>query len=337
MSVGSDKHKLEILPSIRKLHQLGYDLYGSSGTAYTCRENGIPVKTVKWQFAHMGAGDEALEAGEMSKQMVNLAVSLSNRAFDLVINLPKFPSRGARRVSSYVPTYGSRLRRMAIDYSVPLITDVKCAKLLIESLAALGKNASTPSSRFLLPLKTQIDCLASSRLVRLPGLIDVHVHLRDPGATHKEDFSSGTMAALAGGVTLVCAMPNTAPPVTDAEALAMVSAIAASKAHCDYALFLGATSFNAGIPEVMQLAPRTAGLKMYLNETFTTLRMDNMSDWAAHFASWPPEAPLCVHAEGRTCAAAILLASLHNRSVHICHVARYVLPCKTRVLALVSH
>ena len=57
--------------------------------------------------------------------------------------------------------------------------------------------------------KTHVDCISSSRIVRLPGLIDVHVHLRDPGAVHKEDFSTGTAAALAGGVTMVCAMPNT--------------------------------------------------------------------------------------------------------------------------------
>ena len=52
-------------------------------------------------------------------------------------------------------------------------------------------------------------------MVRLPGLIDVHVHLREPGATHKEDFASGTAAALAGGITLVGAMPNTSPAITD--------------------------------------------------------------------------------------------------------------------------
>lgn len=46
-------------------------------------------------------------------------------------------------------------------------------------------------------------------------MIDVHVHLREPGATHKEDFQSGTAAALAGGVTMVLAMPNTNPPLVD--------------------------------------------------------------------------------------------------------------------------
>ncbi len=53
----------------------------------------------------------------------------------------------------------------------------------------------------------------------------MHVHLREPGATHKEDFSSGTAAALAGGVTMVCAMPNTAPAVTDPSTLALVQKV----------------------------------------------------------------------------------------------------------------
>ena len=53
----------------------------------------------------------------------------------------------------------------------------------------------------------------------------MHVHLREPGATHKEDFSSGTAAALAGGVTMVCAMPNTSPAVTDAGTLALVQKV----------------------------------------------------------------------------------------------------------------
>ncbi|NMD31204.1 MAG: amidohydrolase family protein, partial [Chloroflexi bacterium] len=53
-------------------------------------------------------------------------------------------------------------------------------------------------------------------MIKLPGLIDPHVHMRQPGAEHKEDWDSGTAAALAGGFTAVLAMPNTKPPVTDA-------------------------------------------------------------------------------------------------------------------------
>jgi carbamoyl-phosphate synthase/aspartate carbamoyltransferase/dihydroorotase len=61
--------------------------------------------------------------------------------------------------------------------------------------------------------------------MRIPGLIDVHVHLREPGQTHKEDFSSGTAAALAGGFTMVCAMPNTQPAIVDKPTLAIAKEV----------------------------------------------------------------------------------------------------------------
>ncbi|XP_039292585.1 CAD protein-like [Nilaparvata lugens] len=170
------------------------------------------------------------------------------------------------------------------------------------------------------PLRTHTDCLSSRRLVTLPGLIDVHVHVREPGAEHKEDYSTCTAAALAGGVTCICAMPNTAPACTDASTLALVKQKAAAGARCDYAIYFGATSDNyASIPE---LAPKAAGLKMYLNETFNTLRLKDLTEWIKHFDSWPKKWPLCVHAEGQTTAAVLLLATLHNRPIHVCHVAR---------------
>ena len=50
--------------------------------------------------------------------------------------------------------------------------------------------------------------------------------------------------------------------------------------------------------------------------------MDSVCDWIAHFENWPKSAPICAHAEGRTTAAVILLASLHDRQLHVCHVAR---------------
>lgn len=74
-------------------------------------------------------------------------------------------------------------------------------------------------------MKTHIDCFSSRLTMRFPGLIDVHVHLREPGQTHKEDFSSGTAAALAGGFTMVCAMPNTEPAVIDRATLAIAKEV----------------------------------------------------------------------------------------------------------------
>ena len=133
-------------------------------------------------------------------------------------------------------------------------------------------------------------------------------------------FNAGTAAALAGGVTMVCAMPNTNPSIVDESSFLLAQGLANKKAYCDFALMVGASKDNH--ETIKDLASKAAGLKMYLNDTYTTLRMDSVSDWTKHFMSWPKSAPLCVHAEGRTTAAAILLASLNDRPVHICHVAR---------------
>jgi len=157
-------------------------------------------------------------------------------------------------------------------------------------------------------------------MMKLPGLIDPHVHLRDPGATHKEDWDTGTAAALAGGFTAVLAMPNTQPPITDAASLEITLNAARQKARCDYAQFLGAGPGN--IDTLPTLAARAAGLKMYLDQTYGPLRLDEMPLWMAHFARWPRHLPIAAHAEGRTLAAVILVAALYDRPLHLCHVSR---------------
>jgi carbamoyl-phosphate synthase/aspartate carbamoyltransferase/dihydroorotase len=156
-------------------------------------------------------------------------------------------------------------------------------------------------------------------MLKLPGLIDPHVHLREPGATHKEDWDTGTSAALAGGVTMVLAMPNTKPPIFDAATLDLALEAARSKARCDYAQFLGAGPDNADV--AASLAPRSAGLKMYLDSTFGELRLDSMTIWQEHFKTWPKHLPIVAHSESRSMAAVILMAAIYDRPVHIAHIS----------------
>lgn len=156
-------------------------------------------------------------------------------------------------------------------------------------------------------------------MIRLPGLIDPHVHMREPGATHKEDFDSGTAAALAGGYTAVLTMPNTQPPVCDPEALGMAQRAARAKARCDYGIYLGAGLADART--VAGLAPQACGLKMYLDQTYGPLRLVDMDRIRAYVAAWPADRPLAVHSEGRSMAMMILFAALYGRPVHICHVS----------------
>jgi dihydroorotase-like cyclic amidohydrolase len=158
-------------------------------------------------------------------------------------------------------------------------------------------------------------------MLKLPGLIDPHVHLREPGATHKEDFDSGTSAALAGGVTMLLAMPNTQPPIFDAATLDLALQAARSKARCDYAQFIGAGPENTDWGKHAGLPQQAAGLKMYLDSTFGELRLDDMTLWQKHFIHWPKDQPIVAHAESRSMAAVILMAHLYDRPVHIAHIS----------------
>jgi dihydroorotase len=157
-------------------------------------------------------------------------------------------------------------------------------------------------------------------ILQLPGLIDVHVHLREPGGEQKEDMTSGSAAALAGGVTMVLDMPNTAPPIVSAETLAYKRRLAGDKALCDVGLYVGATETNA--PDAAGLAGQAIGLKIYLDQTYGLLRMRDLASLLAHFRTWPADRPIAVHAEGLSAAVAIALARSFGRRLHLCHVSR---------------
>lgn len=156
-------------------------------------------------------------------------------------------------------------------------------------------------------------------VVELPGLIDMHVHLRDPGGTHKEDFSTGTAAALAGGFVAVVDMPNNSPPLVDKASLAEKLSIAIGKARCDYAFYAGASPDNAHKPVT---EPPVVGLKMYLDQTYGPLRVASLPLLMAHFRSWPGEKPIAAHAEGLSTAMAIGLSLVYDKHLHVCHVSR---------------
>ena len=156
-------------------------------------------------------------------------------------------------------------------------------------------------------------------MLKLPGLIDPHVHVREPGQTHKEDWDSATQAALAGGVTMILGMPNTKPPIFDSSTLDLALDAAQQKARCDYAQFVGAGPDNAEVAS--SLAGKAAGLKMYLDSTFGELRLNDMTLWAPHFEMYPKEYPIVLHSESRTMAAGILFAAIYDRPVHIAHIS----------------
>lgn len=302
ISIGSLKHKMELVSTVKALGNMGYKLYATSGTADFYTEHGLNVEPVHVVFD--------LEEGTSNNELQKLAEVLARKDIDLIINLPMRTGNMRSRFSSF-KTYGYHTRRLAVEYAVPLITDVKCTKLLVEAMYQIR---GAPQ------MKTHTDRLSSHRLITLPGFIDIHCHIREPGNPYKEDYASGTAAALAGGVTLVCVMPNTNPAITDEASLNQAKELAKAGARCDYALFVGATADNCNT--VNKLATESMTLKMYLNETYNTLRLPDITHWMKHCENWPKRMPICAHAEGQTTAAIIMVASLYNRPIHICHVAR---------------
>ncbi len=125
-------------------------------------------------------------------------------------------------------------------------------------IVAIGEAADMPPAA---------ETLDASGLAVLPGAIDVHVHFRDPGYDHKEDWESGTVAAAFGGVTTVFDMPNTIPAVDNPDAVEQKHAIASSKAHIDYGLY--AVLGESSLDHVETLANSgIIGFKLYMGNTF---------------------------------------------------------------------
>ena len=114
-----------------------------------------------------------------------------------------------------------------------------------------------------------------SKLI-IPGAVDAHVHMREPGSTHKEDFATGSMAALHGGVTCFLDMPNTRPPTMSLSDLRDKAALAASKSYADYGLFAGV---GQGI-DVEGLAQGAVGFKLYMASTTGDLLVTSLESVA---------------------------------------------------------
>jgi dihydroorotase len=129
----------------------------------------------------------------------------------------------------------------------------------------------------------------------IPAGIDIHVHFRDPGLTHKEDFESGTLAASFGGIGCVIDMPNTVPPVTNIDSLQDKLRIVQRKAFIDFGLY-SAVSAKSNLEKLAQLS---TGLKMYMGETTGKLTYQDFPDLMNKLQPLinGPETVLAVHAE----------------------------------------
>jgi len=137
----------------------------------------------------------------------------------------------------------------------------------------------------------------------LPGVVDPHVHFREPGAEHKEDLESGARAAASGGVTSFLEMPNTTPTTTDAAALADKLARAARKCAVNYGFFIGATPSNT---DALERAQPACGVKVFMGCSTGDLLVYKDEDLDRAFAHG--DRLIAVHAEDEE--------RLHQRRAH---------------------
>lgn len=159
-----------------------------------------------------------------------------------------------------------------------------------------------------------------TRLLKIPGMLDPHVHLRGLDWSHKGTFASETAAALAGGYWTVLDMPNTSPAtITPAALETKLTAIGAG-AVCDWGLYFGASQADnsAAYPEIIG---RVCGLKLYNNATTGTLLIPDQETRAIHYQGWPGQKPIAVHAEGQTVADILELVRSTRKPTHFCHIS----------------
>lgn len=119
--------------------------------------------------------------------------------------------------------------------------------------------------------KETIDCTG---LTLMPGLIDGHVHFREPGGEKKEDWLTGSRAAVKGGITTVLDMPNNNPPVIDEKSLGLKRE-RAKKSVVNYGFHFGATAENLSL---MKTLKGIAGVKIYFGSSTGDLLVDNPDD-----------------------------------------------------------
>ena len=198
-----------------------------------------------------------------------------------------------------------------------------------------------------------VEVIDASGCYVLPGIIDDHVHFREPGLTEKADIESETRAAAAGGVTTYFDMPNTSPQTTTLEALSEKQQLAAAKSHVNYSFFFGATNDNVEL--FSSLDPHhVPGIKLFMGSSTGNMLVDRDEALERIFSS--ASLPIMVHCEDtaiinsnmaafkeryntddplvgyhplirseeaclRSTQKAIALAQKHNARLHVAHIS----------------
>lgn len=162
--------------------------------------------------------------------------------------------------------------------------------------------------------------MAASSLIKIPGMVDPHTHLRGMDWAHKGDFASETAAAVAGGYWTVFDMPNTQPSTISPESLARKLTEFGAQAICDWGVYYGAAN-NANWQTFEGIVESVCGLKIYNNQTTGNLLIDDQAVREQHYAHWPSGKVIAVHAEEETVLDILALVREYRKFTHFCHIS----------------
>ncbi|KAH9254501.1 hypothetical protein BASA81_007614 [Batrachochytrium salamandrivorans] len=193
---------------------------------------------------------------------------------------------------------------MAVDFAVPLITNIKCAKLFVE---ALGRGTEFEIS--------SNDYHTSHRTIVLPGLINIQTVM--PNATTPDAVIAAELsrAAVAGGFTMICnsAVGSTGAMVTDRRTISVAKKSFNGKSLVDYVFSLAATEDNSA---------QIGGLEQDVSSLFVEVTKGNeaasFAQLAVHFAAWSSSRLIVARASNSNLAAILFLATLHQSAI-ACH------------------
>ena len=141
--------------------------------------------------------------------------------------------------------------------------------------------------------------LKFSKKLILPAGIDAHVHFREPGMTGKEDWSTGSLAAIFGGISCAFDMPNNIPQTTSLEALSDKLSIADKKSYVDFGLYSGVTNDN--IQNIERLSKKCNGFKIFLGSSTLSMLFDKKRLREAFDLIGLTRKPVFVHCEDEEC------------------------------------
>jgi carbamoyl-phosphate synthase/aspartate carbamoyltransferase/dihydroorotase len=288
ISIGSYKQKREFLESIKNLENMGFQLHGSKGTADFYNEYGINIKTI-------------IHDKIDNKTIINYYKKYN---FDLIINI----SIIGNKINNN--TYGYWIRRIATDFGIPLITDIKCAKLFIQAFLKY-------SDHNLISVRTYIDSQTSYKTIKLPGLINIYSQNFIDIHSNNSDIKETSEILLKSGITSFFSHIyniNNINNINDNKYDNIIKSFYEKNSIINFSIYSIANNNNIH--------------KLNENNNINSLLIigeNGINDnniWIQHIKNWKSSQPLCVIAKTEFIFSIIHIAHIYNKKIHFCYISK---------------